>query len=213
MPHSTALIVTLAIGFGGAFVLGLAARRVGLPPLVGYLLAGILAGPYSPGLTADTALAAQLAEVGVILIMFGVGIHFSFAQLMAVRATAIPGALGRIGVVTGIGVLLAYAWGWPVMAGVVFGLTLAVASTVVLLRTLEEEGSLDTVEGRVAVGWLIVEDIAMVLVLVLLPEYLRPLAQYRMLVFGAALVAMMILRARRPAGRLRARTAPAGAGP
>lgn len=179
MGHDTAVIGTIGTGLGLAFLLGFLAQRLRIPPLVGYLAAGILAGPFTPriapGINADGSIAAQLAEIGVILLMFGVGIHFSFAQLMAVRATAIPGALGRIGIVTGIGVLLAYAWGWPVMAGVVFGLTLAVASTVVLLRTLEEEGSLDTVEGRVAVGWLIVEDIAMVLVLVLLPAIAAPL--------------------------------------
>jgi CPA2 family monovalent cation:H+ antiporter-2 len=179
MGHDTAIIGTIGTGLGLAFVLGFLARRLRIPPLVGYLAAGIVAGPFTPllapGLSANGAIAAQLAEIGVILLMFGVGIHFSFAQLMAVRATAIPGALGRIGIVTGIGVLLARAWGWPVMAGVVFGLTLAVASTVVLLRTLEEEGSLDSVEGRVAVGWLIVEDIAMVLVLVMLPAIASPL--------------------------------------
>jgi CPA2 family monovalent cation:H+ antiporter-2 len=142
---------------------------------VGYLVAGIVAGPFTPGLNADGSIAAQLAEIGVILLMFGVGIHFSFAHLMAVRATAIPGALGRVAIVTGLGVLLARAWDWPLISGVVLGLTLAVASTVVLLRTLEEQGSLDTVEGRVAVGWLIVEDIAMVLVLVMLPALAAPL--------------------------------------
>lgn len=179
MGHDTAVIGTIGTGLGLAFVLGFLAQRLRIPPLVGYLAAGIVAGPFTPrlapGLNADGSIAAQLAEIGVILLMFGVGIHFSFAQLMAVRATAIPGALGRIGIVTGIGVLLARAWGWPIMAGVVFGLTLAVASTVVLLRTLEEEGSLDSVEGRVAVGWLIVEDIAMVLVLVMLPALASPL--------------------------------------
>lgn len=179
MGHDTAVIGTIGTGLGLAFILGFLAQRLRIPPLVGYLAAGIVAGPFTPrfapGLNADGSIAAQLAEIGVILLMFGVGIHFSFAHLMAVRATAIPGALGRIGIVTGIGVLLAYAWDWPVMAGVVFGLTLAVASTVVLLRTLEEEGSLDSVEGRVAVGWLIVEDIAMVLVLVMLPALAAPL--------------------------------------
>ena len=169
MPHETALIVTLAIGFGGAFALGLLAKRLGLPPLVGYLAAGIAAGPFTPGPNADASLAAQLAEVGVILLMFGVGIHFSLSQLVAVRRSAVPGALLRITLVGAIGVPLALWWGWSPLAGLVFGTTLSVASTVVLLRTLEERNAVDTVEGRLAVGWLIVEDIAMVLVLVLLP--------------------------------------------
>jgi len=176
MGHETALIGTIATGLGLAFVLGFLAQRLRIPPLVGYLAAGIVAGPFTPGLNADGSIAAQLAEIGVILLMFGVGIHFSFAQLMAVRFVAVPGALGRIAVVTGIGVLLAQAWGWTLLAGIVFGLTLSVASTVVLLRTLEEQGSLETAEGRVAVGWLIVEDIAMVLVLVLLPALAAPLS-------------------------------------
>jgi monovalent cation:H+ antiporter-2, CPA2 family len=176
MGHETALIGTIATGLGLAFALGFLAQRLRIPPLVGYLAAGIVAGPFTPGLNADGSIAAQLAEIGVILLMFGVGIHFSFAQLMAVRFVAVPGALGRIAVVTGIGVLLAQAWGWSLIAGIVFGLTLSVASTVVLLRTLEEQGSLETAEGRVAVGWLIVEDIAMVLVLVLLPALAAPLS-------------------------------------
>jgi len=175
MPHDTALIVTLAIGFGAAFVLGLAAKRLGLPPLVGYLLAGILAGPYSPGPKPDVELAAQLAEVGVILLMFGVGIHFSFEQLIAVRRSAVPGALLRITLVSLLGLPLAWWWGWSPLAGLVFGTTLSVASTVVLLRTLEERNAVDTAEGRLAVGWLIVEDIAMVLVLVLLPAVAAPI--------------------------------------
>lgn len=175
MGHDTALIATIATGLGLAFVFGFLAQRLKIPPLVGYLAAGIIAGPFTPGLNANGSIAAQLAEIGVILLMFGVGIHFSFAHLMAVRTTVIPGALGRVAIVTGVGVLLAHAWDWPLMSGVVFGLTLAVASTVVLLRTLEEQGSLDTVEGRVAVGWLIVEDIAMVLVLVMLPALAAPL--------------------------------------
>jgi CPA2 family monovalent cation:H+ antiporter-2 len=174
MPHDTTLIVTLAIGLGGAFVLGLAAKRLGLPPLVGYLAAGIVAGPFTPGFTADAGLASQLAEVGVILLMFGVGIHFSIDQLLAVRRTAVPGALLRIGLVGALGVPLAAWWGWTPLAGLIFGTTLAVASTVVLLRTLEERNAVDTVEGRLAVGWLIVEDLAMVLVLVLLPALASP---------------------------------------
>ena len=175
MGHDTALIATIATGLGLAFIFGFLAQRLKIPPLVGYLFAGILAGPFTPGLTADGSIASQLAEIGVILLMFGVGIHFSLAHLLAVRFTVIPGALARLALVTGVGVVLARAWGWPLLAGVVLGLTLAVASTVVLLRTLEEQGSLDTVEGRVAVGWLIVEDIAMVLVLVMLPALAAPI--------------------------------------
>jgi CPA2 family monovalent cation:H+ antiporter-2 len=175
VPHDTALIATIATGLGLAFVLGFIAQRLRIPPLVGYLAAGIVAGPFTPGISADAGLASQLAEIGVILLMFGVGIHFSFAQLMAVRWIAIPGAIGRIGIVTVISAAIAHWWGWSLGAGIVFGLTLSVASTVVLLRTLEERDALDTIEGRVAVGWLIVEDIAMVLALVLLPALSAPL--------------------------------------
>lgn len=170
MPHSTSLIALLCIGFVAAFVLGAAARRLRLSPLVGYLLAGVLVGPFTPGFVADQTLAPQLAEVGVILLMFGVGLHFAPRDLLAVRAIAVPGALAQIAVATAMGWALAhYGLGWRHAAGVVFGLALSVASTVVLLRTLEDRRLLDTGQGRVAVGWLIVEDLAMVLALVLLP--------------------------------------------
>ena len=169
MPHETALIVTLAAGFGLAFLLGLGAARIGLPPLVGYLLAGVVVGPFTPGFVADTGLAQQLAEIGVILLMFGVGIHFSAADLLAVRRIAVPGAVVQIVLATVLGTGVSRLLGWSWGSGVVFGLCLSVASTVVLLRAMEDRGLLETVDGRIAVGWLIVEDLATVLVLVLLP--------------------------------------------
>lgn len=169
MPHETALIATIAIGIALAFFLGFVAARLRLPPLVGYLLAGVAIGPFTPGFVGDTGLASQLAEIGVMLLMFGVGMHFSVSDLLAVRRIAIPGALAQITVATLLGLLVARWWGWGTGAGVVFGLCLSVASTVVLLRALEDRRMLDSVDGRVAVGWLIVEDLATVLVLVLLP--------------------------------------------
>src|SRR5688572_30185060 len=169
MPHDVSLITTLASAFGMALVLGFAATKVKLPPLVGYLLAGILIGPATPGFVADVALAQELAEVGVILLMFGVGLHFSLNDLLAVKKIALPGAVVQILVATLLGLGVALLWGWSVGAGLVFGLALSVASTVVLLRALEDRGLLDTVNGSIAVGWLVVEDLAMVLVLVLLP--------------------------------------------
>ncbi|MGH7585708.1 MAG: YbaL family putative K(+) efflux transporter [Gemmatimonadales bacterium] len=169
MSHDTALIATVAIGLGLAFVFGMLAARLRLPPLVGYLLAGVAVGPFTPGFVADPALAGQLAEIGVILLMFGVGIHFSVGDLLAVRRIAVPGAAVQIAVATILGAVLARFWGWTWGAGLVFGLCLSVASTVVLLRALESRGLLDAVDGRIAVGWLVVEDLATVLVLVLLP--------------------------------------------
>ena len=169
MPHDTALIVTIAAGLGLALVLGLLAVRLRLPPLVGYLVAGIVVGPHSPGFVADPALAQQLAEIGVILLMFGVGIHFSVGDLLAVRRIALPGAAVQITLATVLGAGISHLWGWTWGEGIVFGLCLSVASTVVLLRSLEDRGLLDSADGRIAVGWLIVEDLATVLVLVLLP--------------------------------------------
>ena len=169
MPHETGLIAILAAGFGMAFLFGLLATRFKLPPLVGYLLAGVIIGPFTPGYVADAGLATQLAEIGVILLMFGVGLHFSIEDLFSVRKIAVPGAIAQISVATVLGALLARLWGWPWGAGIVFGLSLSVASTVVLLRALEERGILDTSDGKIAVGWLIVEDLATVLALVLLP--------------------------------------------
>jgi CPA2 family monovalent cation:H+ antiporter-2 len=169
MHHDTPLISTLVIGLVVAFILGALAQRIRISPLVGYLLAGILIGPFTPGYVADQKIADQLAEIGVILLMFGVGLHFSLDDLLKVKAIAIPGAIGQIAVATGLGMGLAYLMGWPVGAGLVFGLALSVASTVVLLRALQERRLVETERGRIAVGWLIVEDIAMVLALVLLP--------------------------------------------
>ncbi len=174
MPHETVLIATIAAGIGLAFILGFIGARLGLPPLVGYLLAGIAVGPYSPGFVADAALAGQLAEIGVILLMFGVGLHFSLRDLMAVRKIALPGAVVQIGVASLLGMGVSRLWGWSWSAGFVFGLCLSVASTVVLLKALEDNGVLDSINGRIAVGWLIVEDLAMVLALVLLPAFAAP---------------------------------------
>jgi CPA2 family monovalent cation:H+ antiporter-2 len=169
MPHDVTLISTIAVGFAFAFVFGFIASKLRLPPLVGYLLAGVAIGPHTPGFVADSGMATQLAELGVILLMFGVGLHFSLADLMAVRRIAIPGAVGQIALATLIGIALVKFWGWSLGAGVVLGLSLSVASTVVLLKALEERNGVATTNGRIAVGWLIVEDLAMVLVLVLLP--------------------------------------------
>jgi CPA2 family monovalent cation:H+ antiporter-2 len=169
MPHNVTLVSTIAVGLGLALVLGFLAARIKVPPLVGYLLAGILIGPGTPGFVADVGLAAQLAEIGVMLLMLGVGLHFSVADLLAVRRIAIPGAVLQIGVATALGMGVAAFWGWNVGASLVFGLCLSVASTVVLLRALEARGELESMNGRIAVGWLVVEDLVMVLVLVLLP--------------------------------------------
>ncbi|WP_087000410.1 cation:proton antiporter [Rhizobium sullae] len=169
MHQEVTLIATVAVSFVFAAVLGYVADRLRLPPLVGYLVAGILMGPFTPGFVADTGLAGQLAEMGVILLMFGVGLHFSAADLLAVRGIAVPGAIIRIVIATLLGIGLAQWWGWGLGAGIVFGLSLSVASTVVLLKVLEERNLLNSASGRVAVGWLIVEDLAMVLALVLLP--------------------------------------------
>jgi CPA2 family monovalent cation:H+ antiporter-2 len=169
VDHGAALLETIAIGLGAAFIGGLVATRLRLPTIVGYLLAGVAVGPFTPGLVADTEVAGQLAELGVILLMFGVGIHFSIPDLLAVRGVAIPGAIGQILVATLLGAGLGVLLGWGLTGGVVLGLAVSVASTVVLLRALEGRGELDTPQGRVAVGWLIVEDLFTVLVLVLLP--------------------------------------------
>ncbi|GAB1342358.1 cation:proton antiporter domain-containing protein [Gemmatimonas sp.] len=169
MPHNVDLLLTVAAGLGLAFVFGLLAARLRLPTILGYLLAGVLVGPFTPGFVADAGLASQLAEIGVILLMFGVGLHFSLDDLMAVRRIAIPGAIAQITVATGLGMLMSILWGWSWGTGLVFGLSLSVASTVVLLRALEDRGALDSLDGRIAVGWLIVEDLVTVLALVLLP--------------------------------------------
>src|SRR3954470_6170273 len=169
MEHNLPLITTIAEALGLALVLGFVAARLRLPALVGYLLAGIVIGPFTPGFVADSNLASQLAEIRVMLLMFGVGLHFSFADLLAVRRIAVPGAIVQIAAATAMGAAVATLWGWSFAGALVFGLSLSVASTVVLLRALETLGLLDTFNGRIAVGWLVVEDLAMVLVLVLLP--------------------------------------------
>ncbi|WP_246506291.1 YbaL family putative K(+) efflux transporter [Mesorhizobium silamurunense] len=169
MPHDTPLIATIVAGLGLAFVFGALANRFRIPPLVGYLVAGVLVGPNTPGFVADAGLANELAEIGVILLMFGVGLHFSLKDLLSVRAIAVPGAVVQIGFATLLGVGLAWLLGWSWGAGLVFGLALSVASTVVLLRAMQERRLIETERGRIAVGWLIVEDLAMVLALVLLP--------------------------------------------
>ncbi len=169
MPHHTALISTIAVGLVYALVGGLLAARLRLPPLVGYLVAGIAVGPFTPGFVADVTLAPQLAEIGVILLMFGVGMHFSLGDLLAVRNVALPGAVAQVIAATALGAGLGHLWGWGFGSGLVFGLALSVASTVVLLRALEGRGKLQSENGRIAVGWLIVEDLVTVIVLVLLP--------------------------------------------
>jgi monovalent cation:H+ antiporter-2, CPA2 family len=170
MDHSAALLETLAIGLVAAFIGGIVATKLRLPTIVGYLVAGVFVGPFTPGLVADTGTAQELAELGVILLMFGVGIHFSVGDLLAVRATAIPGAIGQILVATLLGIGLGIALGWGFAGGLVLGLAVSVASTIVLLRALEARDEVESPQGRIAVGWLIVEDLFTVLVLVLLPS-------------------------------------------
>ncbi len=169
MHHDITLITTIAASLGLALLMGLVATRLRIPPIVGYLMAGIVLGPGTPGFVADVELSGQLAEVGVILLMFGVGLHFSVEDLMKVRRIAVPGALVQFVVATAMGATLALYWGWSNGASLIFGMSLSVASTVVLIRALERQGLLQTPSGRIAVGWLVVEDLLMVLVLVLLP--------------------------------------------
>ncbi|HKQ29656.1 MAG TPA: cation:proton antiporter, partial [Burkholderiales bacterium] len=210
MDHSVALISTIAAGLGLALIFGLIAVRLKLPALVGYLLAGIVIGPATPGFVADVGLSQQLSEIGVMLLMFGVGLHFSFGDLLSVRKIALPGAVAQIAVATLLGFAAATWWGWDFGASLVFGLALSVASTVVLIRALEDRGILESVNGRIAVGWLVVEDLAMILVLVLLPPLASSLvpsetpAQEGVLVtlawtFGklAVFVALMLIVGRR----------------
>jgi CPA2 family monovalent cation:H+ antiporter-2 len=208
--HETPLIATIAIGFMLAFVLGMLAHRLKLSPLVGYLAAGVIVGPFTPGFVADAELAGELAELGVILLMFGVGLHFSFKELMEVKNIAVPGAVVQIAVATLLGMALSWALGWTLGAGLVFGLALSVASTVVLIRALQERKILDSERGRIAVGWLIVEDLVMVLALVLLPALAPALTAGASLSAGAlattigltfvkvgAFVAIMLVAGRR----------------
>jgi len=169
MPHDTPLIHTLVGGFVLAFLFGAAATRLRLPPLVGYLVAGIAVGPFTPGFVADSSLAQELAEIGVILLMFGVGLHFSLKDLLAVKSIAVPGAIVQITIATLLGMVLAWGMDWSAGEGLIFGLSLSCASTVVLLKALQDRRLVETRRGQIAVGWLIVEDIAMVLALVLIP--------------------------------------------
>jgi monovalent cation:H+ antiporter-2, CPA2 family len=167
--HEIGLISTIAIGLVYALIGGYIAKRVGLPPLVGYLVAGVVVGPFTPGFVADAKLAPQLAEIGVILLMFGVGMHFSIRDLMAVRNVAVPGALVQLAFAVALTCGVTHLWGWDLGPGLVLGLALSVASTVVLLRALEMQEALESPSGRIAIGWLIVEDLVTVLILVLLP--------------------------------------------
>src|SRR5215218_7084472 len=169
MPHYSPLVSTIVVGLVLAFAFGAIAHRFKASPLVGYLLAGVVIGPFTPGFVADQNIANELSEIGIILLMFGVGLQFSLHELLSVRAIAVPGALVQIAVATALGVGLGKILGWSLGAGLLFGIALSVASTVVVLRTLQERRLLDTERGRIAVGWLVVEDLAMVLVLVLLP--------------------------------------------
>ena len=219
MVHHTPLIATLCAGLVLAFILGWVASRIRLSPLVGYLLAGIIIGPFTPGYVADQELIPQLAELGVILLMFGVGLHFSLDDLLSVKHIAIPGALAQIAAATAMGAVMAWLLGWGWGAGLVFGLALSVASTVVLLRALEERRLVETPRGKIAVGWLIVEDLAMVLALVLLPAFAHGAQQDdgRLLItiaitLGkvAAFVAFMLLVGRRVIPALLERAARSG---
>lgn len=169
MPHSLPLVTMIVAGFGLAFIFGMIAHRLKLSPIIGYLLAGVIIGPTTPGYSADVKLAHELAEIGVILLMFGVGLHFSLEDLLKVRKIALPGAIFQILIATLMGWGLAHWAGWSMGAGILFGLSLSVASTVVLLRALEERNLIISKEGRIAVGWLIVEDMVMVMALVMLP--------------------------------------------
>src|SRR5947208_7557647 len=178
MGHSTTLVTTIVAALALAFLLGTLAHRLRLSPLVGYLLAGVAVGPFTPGLVADQGLANELAEIGVILLMFGVGLHFSVRDLLSVKSVAVPGALLQMAFTTLLGLGLASLMGWPLPAGLFFGLALSVASTVVTMRALQERRLMETDRGRVAVGWLVVQDFAMVLALVLVPA-LAGLAGHR----------------------------------
>ena len=169
MEHSFTLISTLAAGFGIALVFGFIAEKFKIPALVGYLLAGVIVSPATPGFVADINIASQLSEIGVMLLMFGVGLHFSLSDLMRVKYIAVPGAVAQMGLATGLGLLVAHYWGWTYGQSLVFGLCLSCASTVVLLKALETKGILESHDGQIAVGWLVVEDIMTVLILVLLP--------------------------------------------
>lgn len=222
MHHATPLITTIVGGLVLAFLLGMIANKLRISPLVGYLLAGVLAGPFTPGFVADAKLAPELAELGVILLMFGVGLHFSLKDLMAVKAIAIPGAIAQITVATLMGIALSAMMGWSLMTGIVFGLCLSTASTVVLLRALEERQLIESQRGQIAIGWLIVEDLVMVLTLVLLPAIANMLEKGDVgfvtlsldmgITIGkvAAFIALMLLVGRRLVPWILARSAATG---
>jgi len=222
MHHATPLITTIVGGLVLAFLLGMLANKLRISPLVGYLLAGVLSGPFTPGFVADAKLAPELAELGVILLMFGVGLHFSLKDLMAVKAIAIPGAIAQIAVATLLGIALSAMMGWSLMTGIVFGLCLSTASTVVLLRALEERQLIDSQRGQIAIGWLIVEDLVMVLTLVLLPAVANMLEKGDVgfvslsldmaITIGkvAAFIALMLLVGRRLVPWILARSAATG---
>lgn len=176
MPHDISLISTIAVGLSLAFIFGLISTKLRLAPIVGYLAAGILVGPYSPGFVADIKLAEQLSEIGIVLLMFGVGLHFSIKDLLEVKNIAFPGAVAQIAAATGLGVVVSSFWGWSLASGLMLGLALSIASTVVLLRALEERDMVQSINGRIAIGWLIVEDIAIVLALVLIPALATSIA-------------------------------------
>jgi CPA2 family monovalent cation:H+ antiporter-2 len=194
--HNYDLILTLAGGLSAALLFGYGTHRIGLSPIVGYLMAGLVVGPYTPGFVADAGLAEQLAEVGVILLMFGVGLQFHLDELLAVRGVALPGAIAQSGVATVLGAVLAHSLGWSWPAGIVFGMALAVASTVVLVRVLSDHHDLHTPSGHIAVGWLVVEDLFTVVALVVLPAVFRPEAEggslWTALAITAAKVAALV---------------------
>lgn len=175
MSHGIPLISTLAVSLAFAFIGGFITTRLGLPAILGYLLAGIVVGPFTPGIVADQNIAGELAQIGVIMLMFGVGMHFSIRDLLAVKRIALPGAILQLVVAAALGAALTRWWGWPLGAALVFGLALSVASTAVMLRALEARGALASGEGRIATGWLVVEDLVTVFVIVLLPALAAPL--------------------------------------
>src|SRR5687767_8667182 len=197
MPHNLDLIFTLTGGLLAALVFGVVTQKLRLSPIVGYLLAGVAVGPFTPGFVAKAEIAEQFAEVGVILLMFGVGLHFHVKELLAVRRIAIPGAVAQIAFATGLGVLVTRFFGWDFGSGVVFGLAISVASTVVLLRVLADNDALHTPSGHIAVGWLLVEDLSTVVALVMLPILAAPDAGASsvgaMLSVGVALLKIAVL--------------------
>jgi CPA2 family monovalent cation:H+ antiporter-2 len=192
MHQELPLLINIAAALGAAFIGGLLARRVGLPTIVGYLLAGVAIGPFTPGFVGDTETISQLAELGVIFLMFGVGLHFSFHDLWTVRDAAIPGAIAQMLIATGLGFGLTQLWGWSIPAGLVLGLAVSIASTVVLLRGLMDQGLLNTTHGQVAVGWLVLEDLATVIILVLMPALLARSGSNAWLTMGNALLSAAV---------------------